>query len=110
MYLKIVFLVSAILMTMMLLFYKLYLQKRKRTEKTAEYISVLVFVFVLYVMSAVLCAIFIPGIMNKVLMMFFAISPFIIGKMATYEKETFYSYIQIFCLVVSIFYVWYFGL
>ena len=87
-----------------MLAYKLFISKKKRTEKTALYVSFMGAVLLLYVLSGILFAIFAPTLISKAVIVFFAVSPFIIGKAATYEKEGFYSFIQIFCVVMSFFY------
>ena len=60
--------------------------------------------FVIYIISALILAIFIPGIINKAAIVFFGLSPFIIGRLATYEKEKIYSLIQIIFVIISVIY------
>ena len=104
MYLKILFIIIGFILFLMLSFYKLYLCKKPRTEKVSVFVSGLGAIFLLYIVIAVLLAIFIPGIINKSVLLFFGISPFIIGKLATYEKEKIYSLIQILFVAVSVIY------
>lgn len=104
MYLKLLFIICAILLCSLLILYKLVISKRKRTEKTAAFISFMGAMVFLYVLSGILLSIFIPNIINKLIIALFAISPFIIGKFATYEKESFYSFLQIFCIITSTIY------
>ena len=104
MYLKFGFILFGFLLFSMLCTYKLFIEKRKRTEKTAVYVSFMGAVLLLYVLSGVLYAIFCPTIISKMIIVIFAFSPFIIGKIVTYEKEGFYSFIQILCVIMSVFY------
>lgn len=105
MLLKYIFILFAFILAFMIMLYKIYIQKQKRTSKTAEYLSVLTWAFALYIISAVILAIFIQGGVNKAVVAIFALSPFIIGKFATYEKESFYSLIQVTCAIISGVYV-----
>ena len=104
MYLKFGFILFGILLFLLFCIYKLFVEKKERTEKTATYVSFMGGVLLLYVLSGVLFAIFAPTILSKAVIAIFALSPFIIGKIATYEKEKFYSFIQILCIVMSLFY------
>ena len=104
MYLKIGFILFGILLFSLLCIYKLFVEKKNRTEKTAVYVSFMGAVLLLYVLSGILFAIFAPAFLAKVIIGIFAVSPFIIGKVVTYNKEGFYSFIQILCVFLSIFY------
>lgn len=101
MYLKFFFVLSSILLFILLSIYKLFISKQKRTEKTAAFISFIGAITLLYVLSGILFAIFTPKLINKFIIAIFAVSPFVIGRLATYEKENFYSFLQIFCVAIS---------
>ena len=102
--LKILFMVIGFVLFLMLSFYKLYICKRPRTEKVSVFVSIMGGLFVIYIISALILAIFIPGIINKLVIVFFGLSPFIIGRLATYEKEKIYSLIQIIFVIISVIY------
>ncbi len=106
MLLKSIFIIFASILALMISIYKVFLQKRKHSEKIACYLSGLTWAFSLYILSAVLLAVFIPGIINKIFVLFFSSSPFIIGRLAVYNKESFYSIIQIICAAISAVYVY----
>ena len=105
MYLKFAFIFSALLLAFMIIFYKLIVKKQKSSDKTASYLSVLTWAFALYILTALILAIFIQGGVNKAVVLFFALSPFIIGNFATYEKENMYSIFQILCAIISAGYI-----
>ena len=107
MLLKYIFITFAVILAVMITVYKLYVQKLKRNEKTASYVSVLTWAFALYIFSAFVLVFFINGGINKTVIILFALSPFIIGKLATYQKESLYSIIQILCAVISAGYVYF---
>jgi len=101
--LKFLFIVIAAIFSLMLMIYKLILCKLKRTSKTSLYISVMTFLLFLYITFALLLVILVPKVLSKFIIGFFAISPFIIGRLATYKKENLYSWLQIFMVILSIF-------
>ena len=103
--LKITFLAISILLVLLLLVYKLHICKLKRTSRTSLYISVIAGVLLLYILCGMIFPLFVSGALNKMVIFLFAISPFIIGKFATYEKEKIFSYIQILTVAFSAFYV-----
>lgn len=104
MYLKFGFIIAGFLLFALLCIYKLVISKRKRTDKTSIYVSVMGAVLGIYVLCGVFFAIFAPTNLSKLIIAIFTLSPFIIGKVATYEKENFYSFLQIFCIAMSLFY------
>ena len=105
MYLKYMFTLFALILAFMIIFFKLHMQNKNRTEKTAVYVSFIVWSFVFYVISAFLLAFFIKDTTNKIILIIFGLSPFLIGKFASYEKENLYSYLQVFCAIISAGYV-----
>ncbi len=107
MFIKYAFILFACILALMISIYKIFMQNNKRTEKTACYLSGLTWAFALYVLSAVILSIFISGNINKFVIILFALSPFIIGKLAAYKTENFYSIIQILCAVISAGYVFF---
>ena len=99
--LRYTFIAAGVLLALMITVFKLFIQKKKRTEKTVLYTHILIWVFVLYIASAFLLALFAPKTANKAAAVFFAVSPFIIGRFASYKYETVFSIIQIFCALLS---------
>ena len=104
MYLKIIFIICAVVFFSLMCLYKLFISRQERTEKTAIFVSFMGASLLLYVISGFLFGIFAPTIINKFVIVLFALSPFIIGKFATYEKENYYAFLQIFCILLSTIY------
>lgn len=104
MYLKYVFIIFALMLSFMISFYKIKLQNQK--QNSANFLSVLTAVYFLYVLSAFILVFFVQGIISKFIILIFAFSPFIIGKFATFQKESVYSIIQILCAIISAGYVY----
>ena len=99
---KSLFLVFSILLALFLLIYKLFICRLKRTPKISLYVSGIAGMMLCYILSAIMCVIFEQGILNKILYIFFGLSPFLIGKFATYKNESFFSYIQISVIILGI--------
>ena len=103
--LKLIFILISIVLALMLSIYKLFLAKQKRTPAISSFVSAIAGVMLTYILCAFVFSIYISGMLNKLIIILLGISPFIIGKFATYEKENIYSYIQIFIVSFGIFYV-----
>ena len=100
--LKIIFGVSAFLLAVLLILREKGYTKDFSPMKASDYISGLAGLMFFYVVSACLVAILIDGAIIKIVMLLFGLSPFIIGKLVTYEKVKIYSIIQIACIILSL--------
>ena len=87
MYLKYIFIILAVVLASLLCVYNLYFQKKKRTEKIASYVSLVTGAILIYVLYSIFCVFVIDGIVNKFILLLFAMSPFIIGHFATDRKS-----------------------
>ena len=99
--LKILFITSAFLFPFLLILHKYYMTKVKDNVKISNYVAFTAVFLVIYIIGALLLAIITGGIKYKLLMIFFALCPFIIGKIAKYEKIRLYSSIQIMIMLFS---------
>ena len=104
--LKSIFAVSAILFTLLIFLHKQFTKRVKDNIKVSNFVATMAFSLVIYIICAILIAVFIPSIKYKILMIIFALSPFIIGKFATYEKIKLYSLAQITIMIVGAIIVW----
>ncbi len=59
----------------------------------------------LYVVFSILIFIFTKNPINKIIMLIFSLSPFLIGKFATYKYEKYFTVAQIITVLLSIIYV-----
>ena len=98
---KIVFIMSTILFSVLIILHKRFTLKIKDNIKISNYVAAIAFFLVAYIISALLIMIISTGIKFKLLMLLFAIMPFIVGKFAQYEKIKLYSAIQIIIMVFS---------
>ena len=103
--LKMIFMISGFLFAMSIIIHKLYVSKLKDMMKASHFLASMAGFMGIYILSGIILAIFVPHLLNKIFVFLFAISPFIIGKFATYEKEKFFSVVQIVCVLISIVFV-----
>jgi len=103
--LKLLFLTSTILFAVLIFFHKNFVEKIKDNVKKSNFVAFIAFSLVAYIVCAMLLAIISGGIKYKILMMFFAIFPFIIGRMATYQKIKLYTMSQILIMLISAIFV-----
>ena len=78
-----------------------YISKFK-SDFAEHYVPVLTSVILIYIILAIALTLLIGGNLNKAIMLFFAVSPFIIGRLVTYKKVKLYSMIQIACVLMSV--------
>ena len=100
--LKTLFIITGIFLVVLLSLRKYISAKINDNLKVSAFISVIAGFLLLYVILAVLLAIIVPNIILKIFMVFFAASPFIIGRLATYEKIKIYGFIQIFVAAAGV--------
>ena len=73
--------------------------------KASHFVALMAIFMALYIVSGIILAFFIPNVLSKALILLFALSPFIIGKLATYKHEKIYSLIQIICVLISVVFI-----
>ena len=100
-----IFIIIGFLFAISLILNKIYIANLKDNLKKSDYIAGIAILLAMYVVSAIIVGVYIPTIYKKLVMTIFGLSPFIIGKLATYEKEKFYTIIQITCIITSLVFV-----
>lgn len=100
---KTFFVLSGIIFT--ILFAIRVLGKFKDAGKLSAFVSVIAISLILYIIFAIILAIFVQDYSHKVILILLAISPFLIGKLVNYEKLKFYSTIQIICAILGVVFV-----
>jgi len=73
--------------------------------KASNYVAIMGFLLVFYVILFLISAILTKNLSNSIFLILFALSPFIIGPFATYEKRKFYTGLQIFTIISSVIYI-----
>ena len=104
-----IFIISAVLFGFSLIINKVYVVKLKDNLKKSDYVAGIAILLAMYVILSLVLGILIPSVYKKSVMLLFALSPFIIGKLATYEKEKIYTAIQILSVFISVLFVILFG-
>lgn len=102
--LKTTFILSAIVYILTVIIYKI-MAKRDLSVKSSFLTVMIGFSLLIYLFSIVFIIIFNPFIITKIVMFAFLLVPFIIGKFATYQKEGFYSLLQILFITLSVVYI-----
>ena len=101
MYLKILeygFVLICGILTVLLVLREFGITKKMSGMRASDYISTVSAFLLGYIIFAFLLAIFLPYLLHKAVMLVLGFSPFIIGKLATYQKLKVYSIIQIFVI------------
>ncbi len=96
---------SGLLFVLTIIIHKLFISKQKDMMKASNFIACMASFMAIYVLSGIILTFAEPKLTHKLIILLFALSPFIIGKLATYEKEKIYSFIQILCVLISILFV-----
>lgn len=77
------------------------LTKKMEPLKASAYVSSVAMMVFIYVINAVLLAIFLPSLQSKLIMLLFAFSPFIIGKISNYPNLKYFNTLQILCVIMG---------
>lgn len=95
------FIFSGILFVILVILHKIHFSKMKDNVKLSHYVAAIVLSLFVYIICALAIAIISNNNITKATMIISALLPFVIGKVATYEKEKFYTTLQIFCIILS---------
>ncbi|MBR2069767.1 MAG: hypothetical protein IJ877_08415 [Candidatus Gastranaerophilales bacterium] len=106
-FLALAFSLSGLLFVLSIFIHKIYISKQKDIMKASHFIASMTIFMGLYILSGFILTFFVKGIFSKILIFLFAMSPFIVGKFATYKYEKIYSLIQVFCVLISIGFIFY---
>lgn len=104
---NILFEILAILIFNLLLFGKLFVFNKKNPVIIGNYVAFITFLLGLYCLVSIYF-VFKAPFSCKLFYLFFALSPFLIGKLATYKTLTIYANLQLFIILFSGFYTIYF--
>ncbi len=76
--------------------------KFKSAQILSIFVTIVAIMLFLYILSCFAMSVFCPNYFNKFMMLMFGLSPFIIGRLAVYEKLKKYSAIQVLCVILSL--------
>ena len=100
-----IFIALSSILALLLIIYKVFVCKIKQNPKISVYVSIITGVLFLYILFALMLSVTSVGIVNRVIILLLGLSPFIIGKLATYKKENLFSWIQIFVIILGVVYI-----
>lgn len=105
--LKMFFEISAVLTAVTILIGKLFIFDKQKPTFVGNYTA---FVGALIGVYTIMCiTMLVKGdYFDKAVMLFFAVSPYLIGKITTYKNLNFFTTVQIFTLILSALYSIYF--
>lgn len=99
---KIIFCVIAMMLALLLTVRAVFDSKFKNNNKLSPVIALIGGLFLFYTLFGLFLCIIYPGLLNKLILLIFSVSPFIIGKLVRYKSLKFYTTIQIICVILSI--------
>ena len=80
---------------------KLCVFHKKQAAFVSDYTSSIAMFITLYVITALVGLVVFPSIIKKLIFLGFAVSPFVIGGVAKYETEKYFTVLQLFVFVLS---------
>lgn len=106
--LKILFALSGLFYIFSVFFHKIYISKLKDNVIISHFVAAIAAFLTLYVLLGLVLFIFSKGLIYKAVILLFSASPFIIGKIATYEKEKIFTLIQFIIMLASVIFIVFF--
>lgn len=103
--LKILFVIFGILYVLSVILHKIYFSKLKDNVKISNFVALMTLFLLLYIIFGLILVLFVKGIFYKTIVLLFAMSPFIIGKVAVYEKEKIFTTVQFISIFISIIFI-----
>ena len=98
---KSLFIFLAITFALLLIFREKIAKKIGDNLKISAFVSVIAGILLAYVITAASFLFVSENILGKIIMVFFALSPFIIGYFSTYEKVKIFTTLQIILAIMS---------
>jgi len=99
--LKLLFVFIGILYVISVILHKLYFSRLKDNVKISNYVALIAFFLFLYIILGLILVVFEDKLLYKIIILSFSLAPFMIGKVATYEKEKLYTIMQFILIIIS---------
>ena len=96
----------ALMFALSIIYGKLFVFRKKEASFVSDYCANIAVFIVLYVILSLIFIAFMPTMFAKFVMVGFALSPFILGLLATYHTEKYFTLLQLCLIATSIWYVW----
>lgn len=102
---KYLFVIAAVVVAAMMIYGKLFVFRKREPQFISDYCATMAgFLGTYSVLSLVLVWLF-PSTSAKLVMLWFAAAPFLIGLLVNYHTERYYTIVQIILILISIVYV-----
>lgn len=102
---KWLFVLISVILICMISYGKLFVFRKKKPQFVSDYCATMAGIFGAYSICGLLLVWLFTPTTDKVVMFGFAVSPFLIGLVATYHTEKYYTLAQLLLLVFSAAYV-----
>ena len=102
---KYLFVLNALIFATMIVYGKLFVFRKKHPSFVSDYCATMAGFLAAYVIFSLALVWLFPYPDAKLVMLAFAVSPFLLGLLATYNTEKYYTVFQVFLLLVSVAYV-----
>ena len=102
---NIIFEIICVLIVLLLIVRTFFPDLFKNSNVNSPVMALLGGLFIFYVILCAILSVITFGFVNKIIFILFGISPFIIGKLVSYQKLKIYSIIQVLCVILSLVFV-----
>ena len=102
---KYIFILVASIWALMTIYGKLFVFKKKHPAFVSDYCATMAVFLISYVILALGSVWVLDSTSSKFIMFGFAIAPFLIGLLATYHTEKYFTIIQVLLIILSIIYI-----
>ena len=102
---KFLYLLTALVFVSMIIYGKLFVFKKKKPQFVSDYCATMAGFLGVYTILSLTLVWLIPDMLGKSVILGFAVAPFIIGLLATYHTEKYYTAFQVILLLLSMTYI-----
>ena len=102
--LKEVFILVALMLSLMTIYGKLFVFKKKHPSFVSDYCATMAAILGIYELLGIILAFMVVGLTSKFILLGFALSPFVIGALVTYHTEKYWTVAQTLLFIFSVVY------
>jgi hypothetical protein len=101
-----IYILTGVLFALSIIYGKMFVFKKKDATYVSDYCASIAVFTTAYVIFSLVNIILMPTMLDKLFMLLFGASPFLLGFLATYHTEKYFTAIQILVICASIYSVW----
>lgn len=98
--------INSIFLTLFIIYGKVFVFKKQDAIFVSNFCALIALLLTLYVILSFLYAIIEPALISKLIMILFGLTPFLIGRIATYNSEKYFTTLQVCFILISTWYLW----